>query len=81
MGRFSTWPTPVNMSILDVGVKYAYAYINGEVTAKNDEAAIKGLFEAAAPGSVVKFYTDVEGNTYENFYTVLLGPVDFNDYL
>ena len=81
VGRFSTWPTPVNMSLLEVGVKYAYGYINGEIAAKNDEATIKAMFEEVAPGSVVKFYTDVEGNSYENFYTVLLGPVDFNDYL
>ena len=80
-GRFSTWPTPVNMSLLEVGVKYAYGYINGEIASKNDEATIKAMFEEVAAGSVVKFYTDIEGNTYENFYTVLLGPVDFNDYL
>ena len=81
VGRFSTWPTPVNMSLLEVGVKYAYGYINGEIASKNDEATIKAMFEEVAAGSVVKFYTDIEGNTYENFYTVLLGPVDFNDYL
>ena len=81
VGRFSTWPTPVNMSIIDVAVKYAKAYIDGEVTVRNDAETVKALFEAAAPGSIVKFYTDVEGNTYDNFYTVLLGPVDFNDYL
>ena len=81
VGRFSTWPTPVNMSLLEVGVKYAYGYINGEITSKNDEATIKAMFEEVAAGSVVKFYTDIEGNTYDNFYTVLLGPVDFNDYL
>ena len=81
MGRFSTWPTPVNMSLLEVGVKYAYGYINGEIAAKNDEATIKAMFEEVAPGSVVKYYEDIEGNSYENFYTVLLGPVDFNDYL
>ena len=81
VGRFSTWPTPVNMSLLEVGVKYAYGYINGEITSKNDEATIKAMFEEVAAGSVVKFYTDIEGNTYDNFYTVLLGPVAFNDYL
>jgi hypothetical protein len=81
VGRFSTWPTPVNMSLIEVGVKYAHDYINGTITSKNDEAIIKGMFEEVAAGSIVKFYTDIEGNTYENYYTVLLGPVDFNDYL
>ena len=81
VGRFSTWPTPVNMAIVDVAVKYAKAYIEGEVTLKNDTAKVNELFEAAAPGAAVKCYTDAEGTTYDNYYTILLGPVDFNEYL
>jgi len=81
VGRFSTWPTPVNMAIVDVAVKYAKAYIEGEVTLKNDTAKVNELFEAAAPGAAVKCYTDAEGTTYDNYYTILLGPVDFNEFL
>jgi len=80
VGRFSTWPTPVNMAIIDVGVKYSLDYIEGELASKNDAAKITALFEEAAPGAVVRCYTDANGNTYDNYYTILLGPVDFNDY-
>ena len=80
-GRFSTWPTPVNMAIIDMAVKYAKGYMDGEITSKNDAAIINEMFQAAAPGAIVKNYTDAENTTYENYYTVLLGPVDFNEYL
>ena len=79
VGRFSTWPTPVNMAIIDVATQYAKAYIDGEV-ANNDAAKIAALFEAAAPGAVLANYTDANGVTYDNYYTILLGPVDFNEF-
>ena len=80
VGRYSTWPTPVNMAIIDVGTAYAKAYIDGTV-GKNEAAKIAELFEAAAPGAVLANYTDANGTTYDNYYTILLGAVDFNDYL
>jgi len=80
VGRYSTWPTPVNMAIIDVACQYAKAYIDGEV-ANNDAAKIAALFEVAAPGAVLANYTDANGTTYDNYYTILLGAVDFNDYL
>ena len=79
VGRYSTWPTPVNMAIIDVACQYAKAYIDGEV-GNNDAAKIASLFEVAAPGAVLANYTDANGTTYDNYYTILLGAVDFNDY-
>ena len=79
VGRYSTWPTPVNMAIIDVACQYAKAYIDGEV-GNNDAAKIAELFEVAAPGAVLANYTDANGVTYDNYYTILLGAVDFNDY-
>lgn len=79
VGRFSTWPTPVNMAIIDVATQYAKAYIEGAV-GTNDAAKIAELFEAAAPGAVLANYTDANGVTYDNYYTILLGPVDFNEF-
>ncbi|MBE5800529.1 MAG: DUF3798 domain-containing protein, partial [Clostridiales bacterium] len=80
VGRYSTWPTPVNMAIIDVACQYAKAYIDGEV-GNNDAAKVAELFEVAAPGAVLANYTDANGTTYDNYYTILLGAVDFNDYL
>ena len=79
VGRYSTWPTPVNMAIIDVACQYAKAYIDGEV-GNNDAAKVAELFEIAAPGAVLANYTDANGTTYDNYYTILLGAVDFNEY-
>ena len=38
------------------------------------------LFEEKAPGAIVSNYTNADGQTFDNYYTVLLGAVDFNDY-
>ena len=80
LGRYSTWPSPVNMSIIDVSVEYAKKWIPGEITSKNDGAAIAAMFEEKAPGAIVSNYTNADGQTFDNYYTVLLGAVDFNDY-
>lgn len=81
LGRYSTWPAPVNMSIVDVSVEYAKKWIAGEITSKNDGAAIAAMFEEKAPGAIVSNYTNADGQTFDNYYTVLLGAVDFNDYV
>ena len=80
LGRYSPWPSPVNMSIIDVSVEYAKKWIAGEITSKNDGAAIAAMFEEKAPGAIVSNYTNADGQTFDNYYTVLLGAVDFNDY-
>lgn len=80
LGRYSTWPSPVNMSIIDVSVEYAKKWIAGEITSKNDGVAIAAMFEEKAPGAIVSNYTNADGQTFDNYYTVLLGAVDFNDY-
>ena len=81
VGRFSTWPHPVAMTIIEIGVEYAIGYINGEITEANDAAALQAKFEAKVPGAQVANYTNADGETFDNYYTVLLAPVDFNDYL
>ena len=81
VGRFSTWPHPVAMTIIEIGVEYAIDYINGEITEANDAAALQAKFEEKVPGAKVANYTNADGETFDNYYTVLLAPVDFNDYL
>ena len=81
VGRYSTWASPVAMTIIEVGVEYAVAYINGEITAKNDGEALAALLNAKIDGAKVACYTNAEGTTFDNYYTILLAPVDFNDYL
>lgn len=81
VGRYSTWPSPVNMTIIDVAVEYSKAFIQGEITERNDGAKVKEMFEAKCPGAIVENYVNADGATLDNYYTVLLAPVDFNDYL
>ena len=81
VGRFSTWAHPVAMSIIELGVDYAKAYIDGTITERNDAAALDALMQEKVPGAVLSTYTDANGTTFDNYYTVLLAPVDFNDYL
>ena len=69
------------MSIIELGVEYAKGYIDGTITSRNDAEALASLMEAKVPGAVVSTYTDANGTTFDNYYTVLLAPVDFNDYL
>ena len=80
VGRYSTWASPVAMTIIELGVEYAKAYIDGTV-ARNDGAKLTELFTNKIPGAVVANYTNAEGTTFDNYYTILLAPVDFNDYL
>lgn len=81
VGRYSTWSSPVNMTIIDVAVEYSKAYIAGEVTEANDHDKVVEMFETKCPGAIVENYTNADGTTIDNYYTVLLAPVDFNDYL
>ena len=81
VGRFSTWAHPVAMSIIDLGVEYAKGYIDGTITSRNDADVLAQLMEAKVPGAKLANYTDAKGETFDNYYTVLLAPVDFNDYL
>jgi len=81
VGRFSTWAHPVAMSIIELGVEYAKGYIDGTITSRNDAAALDALMQEKVPGAVLSNYTDANGTTFDNYYTVLLAPVDFNDYL
>ena len=81
VGRFSTWPSPVNMIIIDVAVDYAKAWIEGEITERCDGEALTAMFQEACEGATVSVYTNADGSTVDNYYTVLLAPVDFNDYL
>ena len=69
------------MTIIEIGVEYAKAYIDGTITSRNDGAKLAELLQAKIPGAKVANYTNAEGTTFDNYYTILLAPVDFNDYL
>lgn len=79
--RFSTWASPVAMTIIEVGVEYAKGYITGEITDHNDSEKLKELFNSKIDGAKINNYKNADGEEFDNYYTILLAPVDFNDYL
>ena len=79
--RFSTWPTPVAMSIIEIGVEYGKGWALGEITDRNNSEILMELFNESVPGAKIENYTNAEGTTLDNYYTILLSQVDFNDYL
>ena len=81
VGRFSTWSSPVAMTIIEIGVEYGKAYIDGQLNGTNDAAKLSELLTTKIDGAVVANYTNADGVTFDNYYTILLAPVDFNDYL
>lgn len=81
VGRYSTWASPVAMTVIEIGCEYAKGYIDGTITNRNDGEMLKKMFNDKIEGAKVANYTDVKGNTLDNYYTILLAPVDFADYL
>ena len=74
----------IGFSIMDNAIFLflaAKGYIEGTIKGRNDGAKLAELFQAKIPGAVVANYTNAEGTTFDNYYTILLAPVDFNDYL
>ena len=51
------------------------------VAVKNDGEKLAAMLEEKVPGAKIETYTDANGATFDNYYTILLAPVDFNDYL
>ena len=81
VGRFSTWASPVAMTIIEVGVEYAKGYAEGTISEKNDSAKLAEMLNAKVDGAKITNFTNSEGTTFDNYYTILLAPVDFSDYL
>ncbi|MDL2205728.1 DUF3798 domain-containing protein [Eubacteriales bacterium OttesenSCG-928-N13] len=81
VGRYSTWAAPVAMEIIAAGTEYARQYINGEIAEKNDAEALNRILNERIDGAQINLYTNAEGVELQNYYTILLAAVDFNDYL
>jgi len=79
-GRFSTWPIPINMLLVEVGVLYSIEYLEGRV-GRHDRAALTRIINEVA----ARFDATVElsnwpvgdGRYLENFYRVLSDFITF----
>ncbi len=81
-GRMSTWGVPINMLMIDAGVRYAIKYAEGEVTDRSDVEAFKqALNEAAAArnlGEIAVISYDEDGVSLPNFLMLLAPFYDFS---
>jgi len=80
-GRFSTWPVPVNMLLVEVGVMYAIEYLEGRV-ARHDPAALARIVQevsASMGGGYIALsnWPLGDGTYLDNFYLVLSDFIDF----
>jgi hypothetical protein len=74
-GRMSTWTVPVNMLMVEAGVRYAIEFAEGRTEGRVDEKVLFDLFNEVAGGSEVQVskYEDPAAGVLENFY-MLLAP-------
>lgn len=78
-GRMSTWSVPVNMLMVESGVKYAIEFCEGRTNSTVDEDVLFKIFNEVAGGQevVVSNYEDETKGTLENFYLLLCPFYDF----
>lgn len=78
-GRMSTWSVPVNMLMVESGVKYAIEYCEGRTEGKVDEKVLFDIFNEVAGGDevAVSKYVDEAKGTLENFYLLLCPFYEF----
>ncbi|HQC63698.1 MAG TPA: DUF3798 domain-containing protein [Anaerolineaceae bacterium] len=81
-GRMSTWGVPINMLMIDAGVRYAIKYAEGEITDRSDVEAFKvALNEAATArnvGNITVTSYDEDGVSLPNFLMLLAPFYDFS---
>ena len=81
-GRMSTWGVPINMLMIDAGVRFAIKFAEGEVTdPKDTEAFIASLNEASAArglGNLTVTNFNEDGINLPNFLMLLAPFYDFS---
>jgi len=79
--RMSTWGVPINMLMIDAGVRYGIKYAKGEVKANDLDAFKATVQEAAAARQVgnldIGFYTE-NSVDYKNYLLLLAPFYDFS---
>ena len=80
-GRISTWPVPINMLFVEVGVRYSIEFLEGRTDGRHDRATLVRVMNevAASFGAEVELsnWPLGDGNYIENHYRVLSGFVNF----
>jgi len=75
----STWGVAINMLMIEAGVEYAKEFIEGKITERNDQEALKRIIDSLAGGVEVTLSKYVEdGKELDNFYLMLADFYDFS---
>ncbi|MCL2618285.1 MAG: DUF3798 domain-containing protein, partial [Defluviitaleaceae bacterium] len=80
-GRFSTWPVPINMLLVEVGTLYSIEFLEGRTNGRHDREVLTRIINEVA----ATYFAEVElsnwpladGSYLENFYRVLSDFVTF----
>lgn len=73
-GRMSTWKVPVNMLMVEAGVKYAIEYCEGRTNGTVDEEVFFSIMDEVAGGEgacTITKYQDEAVGELDNFYMIL----------
>ena len=80
-GRFSTWPIPINMMLVETGVRYSIEFLEGRTNGRHDRAVLENIIAevaGAVGGSVELSNWPLDGGGYiDNFYLVLSDFINF----
>ena len=78
-GRISTWPVPINMLLVEVGVRYSIEFLEGRTDGRHDRAVLMRIMDEVAGAGVIELsnWPRGDGTYIENFYRVLSGFVNF----
>ncbi len=74
-GRFGTWAKPANVAMIEAGVEYARAFIEGKIERLDPDAMLKFMQEAT--GDLVGDVKFEKYEDYDNFILFVLGSQIF----
>jgi len=81
-GRISTWPVPMNMLFVEVGVLYSIEFLEGRTNGRHDRAVLERIVAevAATYGANIELSSNwqmPDGSHLDNFYLLLSDFIDF----
>jgi hypothetical protein len=80
-GRFATWPVPINMLLVEVGVMYSIEFLEGRTDGRHDRAALTRVINEVASSFDASIdlgnWPLDDGGVIENFYMILSDFVTF----
>ena len=80
LSRFSTWPIPLNMAMIQASFAYAVDWIK-EDGARTDMAKMQDCLEEVTGTPVnLSNWVLADGTVLDNYIMILIGNVDYNEY-